>query len=198
VRGWLAVVPAVLVAAVVLAACGSGGSSTAAGSASGAASSSASASRGQFGAAFQAYTGCLTQHGVTLPSRGPRAGGFPSGPRPSAFPSGVRPSGFRPGFGGGFFGSTAPSGVAPSAWASATKACASLRPSFAAPSGALATALAAYLSCLKDHGVTATGTGFGALRSLKSTDPTVAKAMKTCAPLLPSRSPGARPSSVAG
>ena len=152
---------------------------------------------GAFGAAFEKYTDCLTQHGVTLPSghAGARPSNFPSGARPSNFPSGVRPSGgFRGGFGGGAgaFSSTAPSGVSANAWASAQQACASVRPSFTPGAGAGgggvdATAVAAYLSCLKDHGVKVTGTGLAALRSINRSEPAVAKALTTCQPLLPSR-----------
>ena len=200
-RSWLAVVPAMLLAAAVLAACSSGGSTPSAGTSSTGTSSGAAPAAGgpggAFGAAFEKYTTCLSQHGVTLPSRaaGTRPSNFPSGPRPSNFPSGVRPSG---GFGGGFgagggaLSSTAPSGVSASAWASAQQACASVRPSFTPGAGAGgagidATAIAAYLSCLKDHGVKVTGTGLAALRSINRSEPAVAKALTTCQPLLPSR-----------
>ena len=110
-----------------------------------------------------------------------RPSGQPS-ERPTARPSG---SAFRGGFGGGLGASSSPpAGVSADAWAKAQQACASVRPSFAPgqgrPGGAGgidATALAAYVSCLKDHGVTVTGTGFDALRSLDRSDPTVAKAV---------------------
>jgi hypothetical protein len=215
VRRWVAVAPAAVLALTVLAACSSGGgsSTTAAGTSSGTTSSSAApgagangGARGQFGAAFQVYTACLTKNGVTLPSRAPRVrpSGLPSGALPSGIPSG----GFRGGFGGGGFGgggfsSTAPSGVDPGTWAKAYAACASVRPSFtpgAGPGGGGidATALAAYISCLSDHGVKVTGTGFAALRGLNRTDPTVAKALTTCAPLLPSRAPGGQAPSPSG
>jgi hypothetical protein len=202
VRRWIAVLPALVIALATMAACSSGGSTTAAGTASGSTrpassgSGSASGQGGQFGAAFQAYTSCLTKNGVTLPSRSPgvRPSDFPSGARPSgsrsrgARPSGAPSGGFRGGFGG--FGTTPPAGVDPSTWAKAMAACASVRPSFSTGPGRSggavdATAFAAYVSCLSDHGVKVSGTGFAALRSLNRAAPAVAKALKTCAPLLP-------------
>jgi hypothetical protein len=48
-----------------------------------------------------------------------------------------------------------------------------------------ATAVAAYLSCLKDHGVKVTGTGLAAVRALDRSKPAVAKALTICQPLLP-------------
>ena len=204
-----AVLPAILLAVFAVGGCSSGGSSPAS---TGVATSPSTAvapsgapgpggnGGGQLGAAFQAYSDCLKKNGVTLPSFTPRdrSSGQPSS-RPTARPSG---SGFRGGFGGGFGPSSAPpAGVSADAWAKAQQACASVRPSFApgqgGPGGAGgidATALAAYVSCLKDHGVKITGTGFGALRSIDRSDPTVAKALTTCAPLMPSRGPAPSPS----
>jgi hypothetical protein len=200
-----AVLPGLLLAALVVGACSSGGST--AGSTGTAASASTAvapsgapgAGNGQFGARFQAYSDCLKKNGVTLPSFSPR--NRPSG-QPTARPSG---SAFRGGFGGGLGASSSPpAGVSADAWAKAQQACASVRPSFAPgqgrPGGAGgidATALAAYISCLKDHGVTVTGPGFGALRSLDRSNPTVAKALTTCAPLLPTRSAAPSPSGSA-
>jgi hypothetical protein len=205
-RRWIAVLPALVIAAATLVACSSGGgssttsvgaSSAAPPAASGTPTSSPSGGRGgQFGAAFQAYSACLTKNGVTLPSRGAgtRPSSFPSGrTRPSSFPSGVRPSGgFRGGGGfGGGFSSVAPSGVDPSTYAKALAACASVRPSFTPGAGGAgggnvdASAIAAYISCLNDNGAKITGTGLAALRGLNRTDATIAKALKTCAPLLP-------------
>ncbi len=203
-----AVLPALLLAVLAIGGCSSGGSSAASAGAATSPSTAVAPSGapaagnggGQFGAAFQAYSDCLKKNGVTLPSFSPRnrPSGQPSS-RPTARPSG---SGFRGGFGGGFGSSSAPpAGVSADAWAKAQQACASVRPSFAPgqgrPGGAGgidATALAAYVSCLKDHGVKVTGTGFGALRSIDRSDPTVAKALSTCAPLLPTRSAPPSPS----
>jgi hypothetical protein len=128
-----------------------------------------------------AFTTCLKQHGVTLPSRPPGAGRGGSGG------------------GGGFFGGAGLS----SADQAAFSACRSKLPAggfggrgFAG--GASATQIKAYLSCLSDHGVrvpTTTsapsgGSGFPrlgtSLRGLRS-DPHFAAASRTCAPLLPAR-----------
>jgi hypothetical protein len=173
-----------LVVAGALAACGS--------SASGG-SGAASSSQGADG--FAAYQQCLSEHGVTLPSRGAGDGqqGQPGQPgeqpsglptdRPSGAPSGM-PSG---GPGGGVPGGVLPSGVDASAFASANEACASLRPSGGPGGGAGAvdqSALAAYKSCLTDHGVTVTGR----LDQLSTTDPKTAAALATCAPLRPTPS----------
>jgi hypothetical protein len=197
-----ALLPGLLVAAVLLGACSSGGStarSTGAATSPSAALAPSGAPRagsGQFGAAFQAYSDCLKKNGVTLPSFSPR--NRPSG-QPTPPPSG---SGFRGGFGGGLGASSSPpAGVSAAAWAKAQQACASLRPSFApgqgrpgAAGGIDATALAAYVSCLNDHGVTVAGTDFGALRSLDRSDPKVTKAVTTCAPLMPTAGAAPTPS----
>jgi hypothetical protein len=202
------VLPALLLAVLAVGGCSSGGSTAASTGAATSPSTAVSPSgapaagngNGQFGAAFRAYSDCLKKNGVTLPSFAPRnrPSGQPSG-QPTARPSG---SAFRGGFGGGLGASSSPpAGVSADAWAKAQQACAALRPSFAPgqgrPGGAGgidATALAAYVSCLKDHGVTVKGTGFAALRSLDRSDPTVAKAVSTCAPLMPTRSPAPSPS----
>jgi len=136
--------------------------------------SSTPASAGAGGrAAFQAYTDCLRQHGVTI--------AIPSGrARPSDRPSGVRPSGRGFGGGGGFgggFGPSAPPGVDQGTWDAAQQACASVRPSFGQRGGG--SAFQAYRSCLRDHGVTASN------GPEDSADPAVAAAMATCAPLRP-------------
>jgi hypothetical protein len=195
-----ALLSALLLPAMVVTGCSSGGSAAVASGSAPSPSTALSpsgvpaAGNGGFGAAFQAYSDCLRKNGVALPSFSPRS--RPSD-RPTARPSG---SGFRGAFGGGLGASSSPpAGVSAGAWAKAQQACASLRPSFAPgrgrPGGGIdATALAAYLSCLKDHGVTVTGTGFAALRSLDRSNPTVVKALTTCAPLLPARSGAPSPS----
>src|SRR5436190_3580790 len=82
---------------------------------------------------FAAYTACLSQHGVTLPSNNGFASGRPSrSPRPSGSPF-PRPSGSNfgrgggggGGFGGGF-GDQPPAGVDQATWEKALQACASL------------------------------------------------------------------------
>src|SRR5262245_9581427 len=93
-------------AAVTIAACGSP-------------TSPASDATNQNG--FQAYTDCLRNNGVTLPTGfGQRSpGAFPSG-RPSARPSGSPGAGGGGfgggGFGGGGFGNRAPDGVDQATW----------------------------------------------------------------------------------
>lgn len=157
-------------------ACGGGGSTT---------PNSAPSADG-----FAAYTTCLSDHGVKLPTA------FASG-RPSGFPSGrpsVRPSrspGEGPGGGGfgggGLFGSNPPAGVDAATWQAAQQACASVRPTGGASRGAgNNSAFVAYRNCLSEHGVTA-----GA-NTANTADPTVAAALKACEPLRPSGPP--RPS----
>ncbi len=158
------------------------------------------------GAQFTAYRNCLSQHGVTMPTGRPGGGNFSRNPsdRPTGGftrPSGGfsrnpsdRPSGgYRggPGGGGGFGGASAnPSEQA------AAKACASLAPTGGfggfgnrggASGGPGGTALAAYVSCMKDHGITVPANG-GA-RSVDTADPKTAAAYKVCKALLPA--PGA-------
>jgi hypothetical protein len=153
------------------------------------------------------YPSCLRANGVTLPTAGadarpsgpptgrpsgapapgadggPGGAGRPSGGPPSGGPPNGGPSG-RPGLG---FGSQAPNGVDQQAWEKAQKACAGLRPS-GGPSGGPGTrdngAQAAYRTCLRDHGVTVTGR----IDDLDTSDPKVAAALQTCAPLRPSPS----------
>ncbi|MFN8156373.1 MAG: hypothetical protein U0R68_03060 [Candidatus Nanopelagicales bacterium] len=169
-----------LVVAGALAACGS--------SASG--DSAAASSQGADG--FAAYRQCLSEHGITLPSGGP--GGGQQGERPSGMPT-DRPSGAPSGMpsggpgGDGMPGGVLPSGVDASAFQSANEACASLRPTGGpggGPGGAGIdqSALAAYRSCLSDHGVTVTGR----LDQLSTSDPKTAAALTTCAPLRPTPS----------
>lgn len=151
---------------------------------------------------LQAYVACLRQHGVNI--------ALPSG-RPTAFPSRfgdsngptARPSGDRSrgpgGFGGGRFGAGGfggifgnngqpPAGVDQSTWNAAQQACASVRPSFGGiprDNGAMA----AYLNCLRDHGLVASG---GPNRP-NTTDPVRVAAMQACAPLRPNFRPTPSP-----
>jgi hypothetical protein len=162
----------------------------------GSSSPTTTASNAQGNNAFAAYTACLRQNGVNLPSRGPgqRSGRpFPSG---SPRPSGSRGPGSGGGFGGGgfggggFFGTEAPAGVDQATWDKATRACASVRPT-AGPSGGPGgnnSAFAAYRNCLTDHGVKFTAGGFN------PADPVFVAADKACAPLRPTGRP--RPSAT--
>jgi len=184
----------------LLAACGSSGGSTTT-AAAGTPSSGATG--------FAAYTACLQQHGVTLPSRAAGAGGFT---RPSDGASrgagGFGGGGYGGGGGGGFFGG---GGSTPNPQMSAADAaCASVRPTGgfgggAGGFGAGSSALTAFRSCMTQNGVTipttrptayptggVTATGTAAAESrylggLSPTDPTVAKALAVCQPLLPTR-----------
>ncbi|MCO5992728.1 hypothetical protein [Actinoallomurus rhizosphaericola] len=163
-------------ALAVCAGCGSSGGKTAA---------SPSGSAGASGAGgFAAYAACLRRHGADIPTT-----------RPSGRPSGT------PGQRGGGFG-RAFGNVSQAA----RDACQSL-----APQGQRRgmQELQAFRSCLKDHGVTLPTPTPGAVRSpganrtpgarpspgmrylggLKTSDPKVAAALKTCKPLLPSFSP---------
>jgi hypothetical protein len=183
-----------LTATAVLAGCGASSSTAApSGDASGSAATGA--------AGIQAYLSCLSQHGVSHPSRGPDARGTGSpGARPS-FSRGPRPSGsadagrFGGGFGGGGFGgrfndpSNPPAGVSASTWSAALTACKSLRPTAVGRNGGFNnTQFTAYANCLRSHGLTFSA---GPNR-LSTSDPKVAAALRTCAPLRPSTGP--RPS----
>ena len=166
----------VVCAAVLLAAACGGGSGAGAGNGGGA---------GEGNNALAAYTDCMKKNGVTItmPSGGPRA--RPSA-GPGAFPSGApRPSGGagRGGFpGGGEAGR--PEGVDDATWQKAQAACASLRPNFGPGNrgGGGNGANQAYMTCLRDHGVTQ-GQAMG------TSDPTVAKALEACKVLRPTASP---------
>jgi hypothetical protein len=181
-----------LALALVVAACAGSKSKTAASASSApavsptvsAAPSSGAARGGPAGtAAFAAYTACLAQHGVTLPSfsRGARPsgsfsrppGGFSRAPGASRGPGG---GGF-----GGLFGSPNPSTSA------ARAACASLLPAGAVGGGRTisATTFAAFKSCMSDNGVTITVTNpQQAMQGLNRSDPKTAAALKICQPIL--------------
>jgi hypothetical protein len=173
------------VAVSVLAACGGGSSKSTA-------SGSANRANG-----IEAYTSCLSQHGVTLPSFSPRA--RPSGGasnRPSGRPS--RSPGTGGGFGGGGFGggglggggflgnaNNPPQGVDAATWKAALTACQSVRPTFnGGQNGQNNSAFTAYRNCLSDHGVTMSSDPNG----MQTSDPKVAAALKTCAILRPTQS----------
>jgi hypothetical protein len=167
-----------LAAALVFSAgCGSSG-----GKAAARPSGSASASGG-----FAAYTACLRQHGVNIPTARPSGGAG----------------------GGGFFGG----GAAGGANQQARQACQSLAPR-GGFGGRGMQEMQAFRSCLSDHGVTLPTPSPGAARTpgarpspgarrtpgegllgrFDTSDPKVAKAVKTCRPLLPSFSPRPSPS----
>ena len=171
---WCALAVGMLLA---VAACG-GSSGSAAGSTT---STTTSAAGGSRNAAFSA---CLKQHGVTLP-----AGGIgPSGPPGQGTP-GSRPAG---GFGSGGPAISIP-GVSAQQLQAAMSACGSKLPSGGFGGGAgNSQALQAYLSCLKDHGVTVptstsgtTPRGQGSVLGAVRSQPKFAAANKVCQALLP-------------
>jgi hypothetical protein len=168
--------------AVAVAACG-GSSGGAAGSTTSTTSSAAGGSR------TAAFTACLKQHGVTLPAGGIGPSGPPGQGTPGQGTPGSRPPG---GFGGGGPSISIP-GVSAKQLQAAMSACRSKLPSGGFGGGAAnSQALQAYLSCLKDHGVTVPtstsgttpggqGSALGAVRS----QPKFAAANKVCQALLP-------------
>jgi hypothetical protein len=187
------------VGVLVLAGCGGGSSKAAATgsptpavsqSVSAAPSSAVGSDRPRNTAAIAAYTACLQQHGVTLPSfsRGARPSGSFS-PPPGGFtrPPGASGGPGDGGFGGGFGGSADPSTAA------ARAACASLLPAggFGGGRGGgaiSATTFAAFKSCMADKGVTITVTDpQQALRALDRTVAKTAAALKVCQPILGTR-----------
>jgi hypothetical protein len=160
-------------------------------SGSGTAAATAAAS-GTGNAAYSAYTQCLSQHGVTLPSHG-AFGGRRSHSPGAGYTPGTRPSG---GYGGGYggFASADPS------FAAAAQACASLRPTGAAGFGGGgfgggSSRLTAFRSCMTQQGEavpttrpTAMSTATGDARylnGLNAADPKVAAALNVCKALIP-------------
>jgi hypothetical protein len=192
-----------VIAAAVLAGCGSSSSSpTAAAGATSAAGSSTGSANG-----YTAYLSCLQQHGVTFPAR-PSGGARPSGRPSGGFGGGGGGGGF--GFGGG--------GTPNPAASAAEAACASVRPTGGAGFGgggfgggaAGGTALVAFRNCMTQQGVTIPTTrptafpsgaptasaapGSRYLDGLNASDPKVAAALKVCEPLIPTR--GASPTAA--
>jgi len=191
----------------LIAGCSSSGSSTAAAGPAGAASGSGNA-------AYSAYTQCLSQHGVKLPSGGAFGGGrrshSPGASGGFGFTPGARRSG---GFGGGGGGGYGGFASADPSMAAAVQACSSLRPTGAAGFGggggfgAGSTRLAAFRSCMSQQGEvvpttrptarptavpTSVPTGDARyLGGLNPSDPKVAAALKVCEALIPTASPSA-------
>ncbi|MFF1339727.1 hypothetical protein ACFVYT_17765 [Streptomyces sp. NPDC058290] len=181
--------------AVVLAACGLllVGCSSGSGAARAAATVSASASPDA--KAMDAYRQCLAQHGVTMAPR-PSGSGRPSG--------GTRgPGAGADGWGGASGGSGRGASADPQR-REATQACADLRPQFNGRGGGPGgdgSAMKAFSSCLKDHGVVlpSASPGGSPVRGLPTSDPQSAQAFETCKALLPQRGqktpePGVSPS----
>jgi hypothetical protein len=192
-RNGLLIAVASVTATLVLAGCGGGSSKTAATgsstpatspSVSAAASSGVASPGARSTAGFAAYTACLAQHGVTVPSFSPGARPSGSFSRPAGGFSRSPGASRGPGGGGGFggFGSPNPSTSA------ARAACASLLPAGAFGPGTRtisATTFAAFKSCMADNGVTITVTDpQQALRALDRTVAKTAAALKVCQPIL--------------
>jgi hypothetical protein len=173
---------------LLLAACGSAAASGA--------SSSTTKPAGK--ASEAAYTSCLKQHGVTLPTFGNRGTGTPpagTGTPPPSTPG----SGSFPGA-GGFGGGGAGFRNNPK-FKAAAAACKSLRPAGGfggfgrgGTGGFNSTALAAYRNCLKLHGVTlpttfgrpSPGAGSTTTTTNALSSPAAKAAVAACAPLRPS------------
>jgi hypothetical protein len=203
-RRWItrAVAAAPLALVIGLAACG-GGSSKAA-SAPPSTTSTTTAGGGFNRAALQAFTTCMTQHGVTIPTVPPRTT-IPGETFPPRTGGGGGAGGGGGGAGGGgrFFigggggGVTSIINSADPATKAAFQACQSQLPAgFLQQVQQGQTALAAYRSCMQDHGVTLPanggfggGPGGAAGGSTTTTTPAYAAAVATCRPLLPARGP---------
>ncbi|MFI6002188.1 hypothetical protein ACIA98_17560 [Streptomyces sp. NPDC051366] len=190
-----AVAPRAALSAVVLAACGLllAGCSSDPGAVHAAATASASASPNA--KAMDAYRQCLAQHGVTAAPR-------PSG---SGRPPGVTrgPGAGADGWGGASGGSGRGAPADPQR-REATQACADLRPQFNGRGGGPggdSSAMKAFGSCLKDHGVVLSSASpdGSPMRGLPTSDPQSAQAFQTCKALPPQRGqntpkPGVSPS----
>ncbi|MFC4055415.1 hypothetical protein ACFOY4_37505 [Actinomadura syzygii] len=153
---------------------------------------SASPAGGGAGESMQAFQECLKKQGVQMPQgggRGPEGGppsGRPSQGVPTGAPSG-RPTGRPSGGPGGGMRSLPPE------QRKAFEACASLRPSprnGQGPGGGQgpgnADAMAAFRDCMAKNGAEIPENTRPS--DLKTADPKIAKALKTCQPLLPRRS----------
>jgi hypothetical protein len=166
--------------AAVLALAGCGGSSHSA-SASPTSTTPTTAANGA--GRFAALRTCLQQHGITLPQRTPRST-TPGETFPRRNGGGGGGGGFGFGGGGGGF-LNPPPGVSQTDFQNALKACGAGN----GGGGFNSSALAAYRSCLSDHGVKlpAQGSTSGSTSptTINRNDPKVVAAMKACAPLLP-------------
>lgn len=188
-RGRLTAVVAVALGVVALAGCGA--KSSAAASGDGPATTDTTAAAGN----NQAYRDCLSQHGVSLPPRGNGGngnggnGGNSNGAGGDTNANANAGSGSATGGRGGFAGG--PQSTDP-AFQAAQQACQSLRP---AANPQRQQQLDAYLSCLKDHGVTvpdqtATTDPNQPRTRIDQNDPTVIEANKICGVLRPTGGPG--------
>jgi len=198
----------IYVSTLVSAAAGVAAVGLIAGCASNSGTTTAAATSGSSGgnSAYSAYTQCLSEHGVTLPSG--FGGGFGGRRSPGAGfsrpPGGftARPSG---GFGGGGFGRGFAS--ADPSMAAAVQACASDRPTGGFGGGfgggANNSRLTAFRNCMSQQGEaipTTRPTAFASgdaryLGGLSTADPKVAQALSVCKPLIPTGAPTGVPTS---
>ncbi len=165
-------------------------------------------------AAIAAFRACMAKHGVTLAQGGRGTGGPPTSGSGGGTSDGATNGGGGPGGGfrgGGRFDPTKvpaglPKGVTAKKYLAAVKACKSKIPKggFGFGGGANRPQFQAYLSCLRDHGVTipqrgsgsggsggSGGNGGGPLGGLDRNDPAFRAANQICAPLLPDQGQGA-------
>ena len=185
---------------VAAVACG-GGSSSAAKAATTTTPPTTVAGRG---AALQAFRQCMSTHGITLPQRtGGGGGGGGGGVTSTSQPdTGGTGAGFGGGVGGGGRFLQPPAGVDPVKYQAALTACRSLIPTGGGGSGAggaqFRTAYIAYVTCLRNHGVTTGDPSLAqqALAGVDRTTPTFVAAAQACRPLLPQRNPGATTTTV--
>jgi hypothetical protein len=154
----------VLAAGLLVAACGGSASSSAGGGASTPAASGGTSPGAHANAGQAAFLQCLRKNGVTLPAGIPTSG---SGQAPG---SGQLPGGIGQGKAGKAF-----------------QACRKLAPAGFHPGGTSgsASAIRAFTSCMKDHGITLSGTGISALTSLSHRSGKTGKAFRICQALLP-------------
>ena len=152
-----------------------------AGCSSGSGTSAVAAATGNASSGYSAYTACLSQHGVTLPSRGAFGAGRRTHAAGSFTPGAGRSYGA--GGGGGFGGAFA---SANPTTAAAMQACASLRPTGAAGGaggfGGGSTRLTAFRNCMTQQGEavpttrpTAASTATGEARYLNGLNPDTPK-----------------------
>jgi hypothetical protein len=178
----LLVLPLVAVACLATA-CGSGGSKTAA-------AATTTTVAGGRGAGLTAFRQCMASHGINLPQR----------TRPSTVPNatgGSQPpdSGGGGGSGGGFGGNRfnqPPAGVDPAKYQAALSACQSQLPTGGGGGAQFRTAITAYVTCLRNHGVQTGDPTLGrqALSGVDQTSATFQAADQICQALRPARPGG--------
>ena len=178
------------------AACGSGGSKTA--------SPPTTTTTSGRGAALQAFRQCMAGRGITLPQRQPGTGGAADGsPGTGGGTGGGAAAATAPGAGGGGAQGSArfsqpPPGVDPAKYQAALSACQSQLPAAGAGSAQFRTAFAAYVTCLRNHGVTTGDPAQGnqALAGVDRNSASFQAAAQQCRALLPQRGPGSTTSTT--